>query len=157
MSWPQDIETEIVPNTKPLRKLTPVLCQRLQSEMLDACQAVAGRHRLTVEAKEIMGIDLRWGLEFAFSRVHPAPDGSMLNPEKLRFETLAEAFDLSSADYGREFSTGRETSRVAGIDPRRSKYPISAERILDGQGFKFTAEQVALLLQKEMRDVTPRE
>ena len=43
-----------------------------------------------------------------------------------------------------------------GIDPRRPKYPISAERVPDGQGFKFTADQVALLLQKGTRDVTAR-
>ena len=32
----------------------------------------------------------------------------------------------------------------------------SAERIPDGQGFKFTADQVALLLRSGMRDVTPK-
>ena len=63
---------------------------------------------------------------------------------------------MSAADYGRQFSTGRETFRIVGIDPRRPKYPVSAERIPDGQGFKFTPEQVALLLQKGMRDVTPK-
>ncbi len=124
--------------------------------MLDACRAVAARHGLTVEAKEITGIDLRWGFELAFRVSILLPDGSTLDPERLRFEALAEAFGMSAADYGRQFSTGRETFRVTGIDPRRPKYPISAERIPDGQGFKFTAEQVALLLQKGMRDVTPR-
>jgi len=38
-------------------------------------------------------------------------------------------------------------SVAVGIDPRRPKYTIPAERIPDGQGFKFTADQVALLLQ----------
>ncbi len=124
--------------------------------MLDACRDVAAHHGLTVEAKEITAIDLRWGFELAFRVSIPLPDGSTLDPEMLRFEALAEAFGLSAADYGRQFSTGRETFRVTGIDPRRPKYPISAERIPDGQGFKFTAEQVALLLQNGMRDVTPR-
>ncbi len=63
---------------------------------------------------------------------------------------------MSPADYGRQFSTGRELFKIVGIDPRRPKYPVSAERIPDGQGFKFTADQVALLLQKGMRDVTPK-
>lgn len=62
---------------------------------------------------------------------------------------------MSAADYGRQFSTGRELFKITGIDPRRPKYPVSAERIPDGQGFKFTSDQVALLLQKGMRDVTP--
>ena len=149
-------EAEIVPNNKPPRNLTLGLCQQLQSEMLDACRDVASRHGLTVEAKEATGVDLRWGFELAFRVSIPLPDGTALNPERLRFEAFAEAFGLSADDYGRQFSTGRETFRVTGIDPRRPKYPISAERIPDGQGFKFTAEQVALLLQNRMRDVTPR-
>ena len=145
-----------MPSTKPPRNLTPVLCQRLQEEMLKACQEVATRHGLVVEAKEITGMDLRWGFDAAFRVSIPMADGTALDPEKLRFEVLAEAFGLSPTDFGRQFSTGREQFRITGIDPRRPKYPISAERIPDGQGFKFTTDQVALLLQKGMKDVTPQ-
>nr|WP_203583032.1 hypothetical protein [Ruegeria sp. PrR005] len=136
--------------------MTPGLCQRLQDEMLQACQDVAARNGLVVEAKEISGVDLRWGFDLGFRVSIPLPDGSALDPERLRFEALAAAFGLSPADFGRQFSTGRDTFRITGIDPRRPKYPISAERIPDGQGYKFTAEQVALLLQKEVKDVTPK-
>lgn len=146
-----------MPSTKPPRNLTPVLCQRLQEEMLKACQEVATRHGLVVEAKEITGMDLRWGFDSAFRVSIPMADGTALDPEKLRFEVLAEAFGLSPTDFGRQFSTGREQFRITGIDPRRPKYPISAERIPDGQGFKFTVDQVALQLQKGMKDVTPKE
>jgi hypothetical protein len=142
---------------KPPRNLTPGLCQRLQREMLEACQEVAARHGLLVEAKDIAGVDLRWGFDAAFRVSIPLPDGTALDPERLRFEALAPAFGLDTNDYGREFSTGRETFRIVGLDPRRPKYPVSAERLPDGQGFKFTAEQVAILLQKGMKDVTPRE
>ncbi|CAN1576206.1 hypothetical protein MCELHM10_03908 [Paracoccaceae bacterium] len=124
--------------------------------MLKACQDVAARHGLVAEAKEIAGVDLRWGFDLAFRVSLPLPDGTALDPERLRFEALAEAFGLSPTDFGRRFSTGRESFRVVGIDPRRPKYPISAERIPDGQGFKFTADQVALLLRSGMRDVTPK-
>ena len=96
------------------------------------------------------------GFRRSLLRVIPLPDSTALDPERLRFEALAEAFGLSPADYGRQFSTGRELFRITGIAPRRPKYPVSAERIPDGQGFKFTSHQVALLLQKGMREVTPR-
>jgi len=125
--------------------------------MLKACKEVATRHGLVAEDKEMAAIDLRWGFDLAFRVSIPLPGGTALDPESLRFEALAEAFGLSAADYSRQFSTGRETFRIVGIDPRRPKYPVSAERIPDGQGFKFTADQVALLLKKGMRDVTPRE
>lgn len=145
-----------MPSAKPPRNLTPVLCQRLQAEMLRACEVVAARHGLVVEPRDITSVDLRWGFDATFRVSIPLPDGTALDPERLRFEALAEAFGLSPADYGRQFSTGREHFRITGIDPRRPKYPVSAERIPDGQGFKFTAEQVALLLQKGMKDVTPK-
>ncbi|MCW3784591.1 hypothetical protein [Defluviimonas salinarum] len=145
-----------MPNAKPPRNLTPVLCRRLQQEMLKACQDVAGRHGLVVEAKEITGMELCWGFDAAVRVSIPLPDGTLLDPERLRFEALAEAFGLSPTDFGRQFSTGRDLFRITGIAPRRPKYPVSAERIPDGQGFKFTVDQVALLLQKGMKDVTPK-
>ena len=145
-----------MPSTKPPRNLTPVLCQQLQQDMLTACQDVAARHGLVVEAKEITGVDLRWGFEAAFRVSIPMADGTALDPERRRFEALAEAFGLSRTDFGRQFSTERESFRIRGIDPRRPKYPVSAERIPDRQGFKFTVDQVMLLLQKGMKDVTPQ-
>ena len=145
-----------MPDTKPPRNLTPVPCRRLQREMLKACQDVAARHRLVVEAQDITGVDLRWGFDSAFRVSIPLPDGTALDPERRRFEALAEAFGLSPADYGRQFSMGRELFKITGIDPRRPEYPVSAERIQDGQGFEFTSDQVALLLQNGMRDVTPK-
>ncbi|MDG1377936.1 MAG: hypothetical protein P8P56_13205, partial [Yoonia sp.] len=55
------------------RNLTPVLCQRLQREMLKACQDVAARHGLVVEAQNITSVDLRWGFDAAF-RVSTVPN-----------------------------------------------------------------------------------
>lgn len=124
--------------------------------MLEACQEVAARHGLAVDDKGVSNLNLRWGFEVAFRVSIPLPDGSTLDPEQLRFEALARAFDLSPDDFGREFSTGRETFRITGIDPGRPKYPISAERVPDRQGFKFTVEQVALLLRGGLKDGTPR-
>jgi hypothetical protein len=46
--------------------------------------------------------------------------------------------------------------RVAGIASHQAKYPVSATRVPDGKGYKFTAENVALLLQATMRDVSPK-
>lgn len=154
MARPQSRTT--MPSAKPPRNLTPALCQRLQVEMLKACEAVAARHGLVVESREITGVDLRWGFDATFRVSIPLPDGTVLDPERLRFEALAEAFGLSPADYGRQFNTGREQFRITGLDPCRPKYPVSAERVPDGKGFKFTAEQVALLLQRGMKDVTPK-
>jgi hypothetical protein len=72
-----------MPNAKPPRNLTPALCQRLSREMLKACQNVVARHGLVVEAKEIVGVDVRWGFDQAFRVSIPLPDGTALDPERL--------------------------------------------------------------------------
>ena len=97
-----------MPSVKPPRNLTPVLCQRLQAEMQKACEAVAARHGMLVEPRDITAVDLRWGFDATFRVSIPLPDDTAIDPELLRFVALAEAFGLSPAEYGRQFSTGRE-------------------------------------------------
>ena len=144
-----------MPEVAPPRNLTPGLCKAIEAEMLRACAEVAARHGLMVEGLGVQAMDLRWNFEFGVRVSIPLPDGSTLDPERLLFEALAEEYGLSPDDFGREFSTGQEWFRVAGINPRRPKYPISATRLVDGKGFKFTAENVVLLLKASMKDVSP--
>jgi hypothetical protein len=91
-----------------------------------ACQEVAARHGLVVEAQDITGVDLRWGFDAAFRVSIPLPDGTALDPERLRFEALAVAFGLSPADYGRQFSTGRELFKIRGIGAPPPQVPGSS-------------------------------
>ena len=65
------------------------------------------------------------------------------------FEVLPEHFGLKPSDYGRTFKACGETFRIVAINPNRPKYPISVERVADGRGFKFPAEEVVLYLRKE--------
>jgi len=144
-----------MPEVAPPRNLTPGLCKAIEADMLRACAEVAARHGLMVEGLGVQAMDLRWNFEFGVRVSIPLPDGSTLDPKRLLFEALAEEYGLSPDDFGREFSTGQEWFRVAGINPRRPKYPISATRLVDGKGFKFTAENVVLLLKASMKDVSP--
>ena len=144
-----------MPEVAPPRNLTPGLCKAIEAEMLRACAEVAARHGLMVEGLGVQAMDLRWNFEFGVRVSIPLPDGSTLDPERLLFEALADEYGLSPDDFGREFSTGQEWFRVAGINPRRPKYPISAKRLVDGKGFKFTAANVAMLLKVAMKDVSP--
>ena len=144
-----------MPEVAPPRNLTPGLCKAIEAEMLRACAEVAARHGLMVEGLGVQAMDLRWNFEFGVRVSIPLPDGSTLDPERLLFEALAEEYGLSPDDFGREFSTGQEWFRVAGINPRRPKYPISATRLLDGKGYKFTAANVAMLLKVAIKDVSP--
>lgn len=138
------------------RNLTPGLCQKLEAEMLEACAAVAARHGLKVEALGITAMNLRWNFDFGVRVSIPRPDGTTVQPERVLFEVMAPEYGLQPEDFGREFSSRGERFRITGIDPRRPRYPVSAVRIPDGKGYKFTAENVAALLQLSMKDVTPK-
>lgn len=129
-----------------LRNLTPKLCQRLQKEMLAACQKVADDYDLSVVDGGLQDINLRVGFEFGVRVGISLPDGSIFEPDKAMFEVMAESYGLDADDFDHKFSTGNETFRITGIEPRRPKYPIKAERLGDRQGFKFSAQNVAMFL-----------
>jgi hypothetical protein len=130
----------------PPRNLTPALCDRLRRDLLAACQTVTKSHGLAVEGGDLSDIDLRHGFEVGFRVGIPLADGSLYSIEKALFETLAEHFGLKPSDYGRIFKSNGEAFRITSLNPNRPKYPIGAERVADGRGFKFTVENVVLHL-----------
>ena len=131
---------------KTTTRLTPKNCALIKRQMLEACRRIITEHGLVIEEVDSWGFEPGFYFEPAFRVSIPAPDGAAYNPDKELFEVIAEEYGLAPDDYGREFSTGRELFRITGIEPRRPKYPISAERIPDRKGFKFTAENVAIFL-----------
>jgi hypothetical protein len=138
--------TTVNAKVPPPRNLTPALCDRLCRDLLAACQKVAETHGLTVEGGDLSDIDLRHGFEVGFRVGIPMADGSLYSIERALFETLAEHFGLKPSDYGRTFKSNGEAFRITSLNPNRPKYPISAERVADGRGFKFTVENVVLHL-----------
>ncbi|WP_299657111.1 hypothetical protein [uncultured Jannaschia sp.] len=130
----------------PPRNLTPAFCERLRWDLLAACRQVADTHGLAVEGGDLSEIDLRHGFDIGFRVGIPTPDGSLFSHERALFEALAGSFGLEPSDYARIFRTGGETFRITAINPNRPKYPINVERIADGRGYKFSAEDVALYL-----------
>ena len=130
----------------PPRSLTPELCVRLRRDLMKACLDVAETHGLTVEGGDLSNVDLKHGFGIGFRVGIPMDDGTLYSQDKALFEVLAPQFGLEASDYGRTFSKQGVRYRIVGINPNRPKYPISAERVADGSGFKFTAENVALYL-----------
>ncbi|MXX99198.1 MAG: hypothetical protein F4Y67_00005 [Chloroflexi bacterium] len=130
----------------PPRALTPQLCDRLRRDLMKACREVAETHGFTVEGGDLSDIDLRHGFGIGFRVGIPMEDGALYSPDKALFEVLAPQFGLEPSDYGRTFSREGERYRIVGINPNRPKYPVSAERVADGRGYKFPAENVARYL-----------
>lgn len=135
----------------PPRNLTPELCDRLRRDLMKACLNVAETHGLTVEGGELSDIDLRHGFDISFRVGIPMEDGAIYSLEKEMFKVFALQFGLEPSDYGRTFKSRDEMFRIVAINPNRPKYPISAERVADGRGFKFSADNVVLYLQNSKR------
>lgn len=57
------------------------------------------------------------------------------------FAAACNLVGLEPSDYGRTFTSRGRQYKVTGINLRRRKYPVSAERD-DGRGFKFDSETV---------------
>lgn len=119
--------------------------------MLEVCRKIAADHGLVIESAGWRGLNSGLSFEPMFRVSVPASDGTAFNLERDMFEFLAARYGLAPSDLGREFSTGSERFRITGIDPKRPRYPISAERIPDRRGFKFTAENVARLLRAQSK------
>ena len=113
---------------------------------MKACLAVAETHGLTVEGGDLADI-VRPSFEISFRVGIPQEDGAIYSPDKAMFEVLAPHFGLEPSDYGRTFRSRDELFRIVAINPNRPKYPVSAERVSDGRGFKFPADNVAMHLQ----------
>jgi hypothetical protein len=131
---------------KHITRLTPAACEEIQARMLEACRKIAADHGLAIESAGWRRLDAGYVFEPVFRVSIPAPDGSVFSLEKNMFALLAARYGLAPSDFGREFDAGGERFRISGIDPQRPKYPISVERIPDRRGFKFAAENVAMLL-----------
>ena len=133
----------------PPRNLTPPLCEKLRRDMMQACLKVAETYGLTVEGGELSDIDLRHGFDISFRVGLPMPDGAIYSLEKEMFKVFAPQFGLDPSDYGRTFRMRGDLYKIVSINPNRPKYPISAERVSDGRGFKMPAENVVMYLQNK--------
>lgn len=67
-------------------------------------------------------------------------------PARTEFERWAAMYGATAEDYGREFTWGGETYRVAGLSVNRPKFPFDAVRVRDGKRFKFPKDVVTTAL-----------
>ena len=119
--------------------------------MLTACRKFAAQTGLSIESAGWRGPGS--APDFAFhltSRVTiPAMHRRPHAPREQVFAQVAEHYGLKPGDLGREFSVRGERFRIIGIDPRRSKYPIAAERISNSGLYKFPSDEVIKQLKEE--------
>ena len=135
----------------PFTDLTRDTCEQIQAQMLEACRKITADHGLAIESLGWRRLEIGVSFVPAFRVSIPAPDGKPVNLEKEMFAMGAKHYGLEATDLDREFVAHGERFRITGIDPRRPKYPISAERISDRRGFKFPADEVTTLLKEQSK------
>jgi hypothetical protein len=74
--------------------------------------------------------------------------GSKSDAKQKAFVKNAFMYGLKADDYGKTFMSNGEEFRISGIKSRAKKYPITADRVRDGQSYKFPASLVKSKLGK---------
>ena len=136
---------------KPITELTPAACEQVLDLMMQACGRIAADHGLILEGS-------KWRSElsghFFETRFRVSLPGAAAEERKLRkefFAAAAEHIGLKASDFEREFSVDGDRYWITGIDPRRPKYPISAERVSDGRACKLPIDEVVRLLGEQIK------
>jgi len=135
----------------PITNLTPAACEQVLDLMLAACAKIAAEHGLVIEGSKWRPQTSGLAFETGFRVSVPGREGEERKREKEIFALAAEHIGLKATDFEREFTLRGERFRVTGIDPRRPKYPISAERISDRQACKFPLDEVVKLLKEQAK------
>ena len=74
-------------------------------------------------------------------------DGKAITKEAEDFQHYAFRYGLKAEDLGRKFKRwGGDTYEIIGAKPRSRKYPILARQVATGKVYKFTAQEIKLLL-----------
>lgn len=76
--------------------------------------------------------------------------GEVQTPERMAWKTVATAYGFQVDDLDKVFRVGGKAYKISGIKPSRSQYPISADRVPDGKGFKFPTAEVLRALGREV-------
>lgn len=89
---------------------------------------------------------------FRLNVVTASPNGVVESPERKAWSLHCAGYGFTPEDLDKTFVSQGRTFKIRGIKTSRPSYPISADRMPDGKGFKFTAEQVLSALGRTVPD-----
>lgn len=131
-----------------IKEFTRANYRTLMDEIEAALKPIAEKHGLALDRKSRSFYADRLPVKFDLLVTTKDKDGNTVDPKAAIFASAARLFGLKPDDFGKEFTSRGETFRITGLNLRRRKYPVSAERVRDGKGFKFPAEDVRLFLER---------
>lgn len=69
--------------------------------------------------------------------------------DKTMWDAYCSLYGLAKEHFGQTFVSQGIAYKITGIAPSRPKFPVSAERVHDGRGFKFPASTPKMALAKK--------
>jgi len=133
---------------KPVKEFTRANCRTLMDEVEAALKPIAEKHGLTLDRKGKSFYRDKLPVMFQFLVTEKDEDGNAFDAAALEFKKNAFRVGLKPEDMGREFTSRGETFRITGLSLRRRKFPVSAENVRTGKGYKFPAEDVKMRLER---------
>ena len=115
-----------------------------QSAMVKAMDDLAEEYDVEITQAGHIYTDAGQHFEPKFRVTVLDAEGDAFNPSVEEFKRHAEYYGLEVDDLGRTFrsSISGELFKITGCKPSHTKYPIIADRVSDGKGYKFTPREV---------------
>ena len=120
-----------------ITKMTPNLCNALNIEIKEALAVITKKHGLTVDISgSSYNTDTGYNPKIHLGIV--TEDGIPAD-----FKRLAPIYSLMGEDYGKEVRLQNgHMAKIARINKRRPKYPISVTDVVTGKSYKMSSHQV---------------
>jgi len=118
----------------------------IREDALRALAAVAEKYGVRVSATGGSYSSKSAVLKFEFALIDEG--GTVLTREAQDFADGAHFYGLHASDLGLVFAMAGHQYRITGLNARRFKMPICAERVSDGRRVKISAETAAAALLK---------
>lgn len=116
--------------------------RQLQAQMLAALQNVC--EPLGVQVKTAGGSfsEFEFTAKFKVAVTSTAAKESKASEHEATWNAYAPLYGLKPEWFGREFVSGQAKYKIVGFMPRRSKFPVLAQRVGDGKAMLFPVDAV---------------
>lgn len=112
-----------------------VVLQKLRIDVNEALKSVAEKYNIVIEAG-----NASYAPENASFKLNLSvkdTDGEAVSKDGVYFKQYARLLGMKPEDLNREFEVAGKHYRLKGYNPRKSKFPFSAECLSDGKLYGF--------------------
>ena len=128
--------------------MTKAILSALADEIEVALQDIAKKYNVQIKRGNGSYGETNATLKLDINEVKE--DGTVLDRDAETFLKMAKFYGLEAEDLNKVFTSNGSQYSIVGLNTRRSKYPISAINLSNGNRYKFTADHIKFALGKEV-------